>query len=88
MTDALEQARLRMREEQRRKNREAAPNLAALMDEVREKFGEFQPKLIWGVDLVTGHEVGEKPDESNAFRIPKDYFPCERVETKRKGAKR
>lgn len=73
----------RLREEQRRKNRAEMPNLAALVDELREKFPDA--KLMWGKDLVTGKEVGKKeePDPDKVFVIPKDYFPGRRLETKK-----
>lgn len=80
--DAVLDMKDRMREEQRRKNREKMPSLAALMDEVREQFPDA--KLIWGEDLGTGHTVGTKPVEENVFVIPKDYFPMATYETKRK----
>ena len=84
--DALLKARDSMREEQRRKNRELMPNLAALMDEIKEKFPDA--KLVWGEDLVTGHKVGKKPEHENVFTIPKDYFPCASYETPKKKGKR
>lgn len=86
MTDALLKARESMREEQRRKNRELMPNLAALMDEVREQFPDA--KLIWGEDLETGHVVGKKPENENVFVIPKDYFPMAQYDTSKRKAKR
>lgn len=84
--DALLDMKERMREEQRRKNRELMPGLAALMDEVREQFPDA--KLIWGEDLVTGHVVGKKPENENVFTIPKDYFPCTTYDTSKRKAKR
>lgn len=45
------------REEQARRNREAMPNVAAILDEFREVFGP-DCKLLYGKDRVTGHEVG------------------------------
>jgi hypothetical protein len=88
MSDQGVELRNRMREEERRKNREKMPNLAAVVDELRERFPGA--KLIWGKDLVTGHEVGklEEPDPDKVFTIPKDYFPSTRVETKPKKGKR
>lgn len=61
----------RLREEQRKKNRELMPNLAALVDEFREQFPDA--KLIWGKDMVTGHEVGKKeePDPDKVFVVPR-----------------
>jgi len=84
--DALLKARDSMREEQRRKNRELMPRLAALVDEVRQQFPDA--KVIWGEDLVTGHKVGQKPENENAFTIPKDYFPCATYDTNKRKAKR
>lgn len=71
-------------EEEKRKNREKAPNLAALVDELREQFPGM--KLIWGQDLVTGVEIGKKdePDPDKVFTIPPDYYPTRPVDTKRK----
>lgn len=75
--------REKIREEQRRKNREAAPNLAAMVDEFREVFPDA--KLIWGKDLVTGVELGKKdePDPDRVFVVPKDYYPSRQVNLKR-----
>jgi len=66
-------------DEEKKKNRDAAPNLAALVDEIREQFPGA--KLIWGKDEVTGVEIGTKEvvDESKVFTIPHDYYPCRPV---------
>ncbi len=80
MTDAIVVARERMRQDERRKNRQQMPNLAALVDELREQFPGA--KLVWGQDLVTGHSIGQRPDESNAFQIPPDYYPTRAVDAK------
>jgi hypothetical protein len=72
-------AKRRAREAEREKNRAEMPNLAALVDEMREQFPGA--KLIWGEDLVTGKSVGVKPDESNGFDIPPNYFPMREVNT-------
>lgn len=84
MSDQGVELRNRMREEERRKNREKMPNLAAVVDEIRAKFPGA--KLIWGKDLVTGHEVGkqEQIDPDKVFTIPKDYFPSTPVEIRPK----
>lgn len=67
---------------EKQKNRDAAPNLAALVDEYREQFPGL--KLIWGRDNITGVEIGvkEEVDESKVFTIPADYFPCQAVSKK------
>ena len=71
-------------EEEKRKNREKAPNLAALVDDLREQFPGM--KLIYGKDLVTGAEVGKQeiPDPDKVFTVPPDYYPTRPVDTKRK----
>ena len=79
---ALIEMKERMREEQRQKNRELMPNLAALVDEIKDQFPDA--KLIWGEDLVTGHKVGKKPENENVFVIPKDYYPSKTYDTNRK----
>jgi hypothetical protein len=73
----------KLREEQRQKNRALMPNLAALVDEFREQFPDS--KLIWGKDLVTGHEVGKKPeiDPDKVFTVPKDYYPSRSLNLKK-----
>jgi hypothetical protein len=86
MSDALLKARESMREEQRRKNRELMPNLAALMDEIKEQFPDA--RLVWGEDLETGHTVGKKTEEEYVFYIPKNYFPCATHNTNTRKAKR
>lgn len=81
MSEAILRAREQMREEQRKKNREAAPNLAALVDEIREQFPGA--KLMWGKDLVTGVEVGvREEDPDRTFVIPEGYEPCRTVDVK------
>lgn len=74
--------RAHVREEQRQKNREAMPNLAALVDELRERFPGA--KVMWGQDLVTGKEVGKRDDEDpeKVFCIPEDYHPTRSVDVK------
>lgn len=70
-------------EQKRQQNRELMPNVAALVDEWREYFPDL--KVIWAEDLVTGHKVGKRPEpEPNTFTIPKDYFPTQPVDIKRK----
>lgn len=75
------------RDEERRKNRERMPNLAAAIDEIREKFPDA--RLVWGKDLVTGHEVGTKdePDPDKVFQIPKGYEPMKKYNVKTRKAK-
>ncbi len=84
MSDQGVELRNRMRDEERRKNREKMPNLAKVVDEIREKFPGA--KLIWGKDLLTGHEVGklDPVDPDKVFTIPKDYFPSTPLEIKPK----
>jgi hypothetical protein len=82
MNEAILSARDRMREEQRKKNREQAPNLAALVDELKEQFPGA--KVVWGKDLVTGVEVGEREDDpERTFTIPQNYFPGRVVDVKK-----
>lgn len=71
-------------EEEKRKNREKAPNLAALVDDLRQQFPGM--KLIWGRDEVTGVEVGKKdePDPDKVFTVPPDYHPTRPVDTTRR----
>lgn len=66
------------REAQRQRNRDRAPAIAQLMDEIREKFPEA--KLVWGVDLTTGVEFGTKEEEKNVFTIPPNYYPTASLE--------
>lgn len=83
MSEAILKAKQQMHDEQRKKNRELMPNLAALMDEVREQFPGA--KLVWGEDLETGHSVGVKDDDpEKTFKIPENYFPSRIVSTKKK----
>lgn len=79
MSEQLAALKAAQRAEERRKNREAMPGLAALMDDVREQFPDA--KLIWGEDLTTGVTVGVKPEEKHFFDIPKDYFPSQQIDT-------
>ena len=74
------------REEQRRRNREAAPELAALLDEFKEQFPDA--KLIWGKDYTTGAEFGKKPENENVFTIPPNYFPTQQIDTRQKRGRR
>lgn len=83
MSEHLAALKAAQREDERRKNRESMPELAALMDEIREQFPDA--KLIWGEDLTTGKTVGVKPDEKHFFDIPKDYFPSQQIDTKKPG---
>lgn len=74
------------REKQRQRNREAAPALAALLDEWLLKFPGA--KLVWGEDLTTGATFGKKPENENAFTIPPNYFPTKQIDTTAKRGKR
>jgi len=84
MSDELASLKAAHRIEVRRKNREQAPALADLMDEMRALYPAFDVKLIYGEDHTTGAVVGTKPDERNAFTIPANYFPNQQIDTKRK----
>lgn len=75
-----------MRDQERRRNREAAPNLAALVDELRAQFPDA--KLVWGKDLLTDVEIGKRPDEPNSFQIPSGYEPCKVIETRKSKERR
>jgi hypothetical protein len=86
MSEGLAALKAAQREDERRRNRERMPNLAALMDDWREQFPDA--KLIWGEDLETGVSVGTKPVDENVFVIPKDYFPMQTFEPKKGKAKR
>lgn len=81
--EAVERYRREKHEAEKKKNREAAPNLAELVDELREQFPGM--KLIYGQDLVTGVEVGKKPveDPDKVFIIPPDYYPSRQVNLKK-----
>jgi hypothetical protein len=45
------------------RNRQAMPNVAAMIDEWREHFPTL--KVIWAKDLVTGVEVGKPSWRAN-----------------------
>jgi len=59
--------------EQRKKNREAMPEVAKLMDKINARFPGS--KLIWAKDLATGKEIGKKSKPKSFFVIPQDYNP-------------
>jgi hypothetical protein len=67
--------------EQRRKNREAMPEIAKLMDEVNAKYPGS--KLIWAKDLATGKEIGKKSEPKSAFVIPPNYYPGKEVDVRK-----
>lgn len=62
------------KESQREKNRREMPNVAAMMDEMRDLFGN-DIKLIWARDEETGKEVGRKPEYTRVFPVPPNYAP-------------
>lgn len=68
-------------EEQRKKNREAMPEVAKLMDEINARFPGS--KLVWAKDLATGKEMGKQTDLSNAFKVPPNYFPGKEVNVRK-----
>lgn len=57
----------------RQQNREAMPNVAALLDEFRKANPGLEFKVTYAKDYGTGVEVGTPMDESNAWPIPKDF---------------
>lgn len=67
--------------EQRKKNREAMPEVAKLMDEINARFPGS--KLIWAKDLVTGKEIGKKSEPKAFFQIPPNYFPGKEVNVRK-----
>jgi hypothetical protein len=69
--------------EQRRKNREAMPEVAKLMDEINAKYPGS--RLIWAKDLATGKEIGKKSEPKSFFVIPPDFKPAKEVINVRKG---
>lgn len=83
MSEQAIEMRDRLRREKAEQNRKLMPNVAAIMDEFRKDFPDC--KLLYGKDLVTGHEVGkqEVPDPEKVFVIPKDYFPSRSVNLKK-----
>lgn len=75
--------REQMIEEQRKKNREAMPEVAKLMDEINAKFPGS--KLIWAKDLATGKEIGKKSEPKSFWVIPPDFKPAKETVNVRKG---
>jgi hypothetical protein len=75
--------REQMIEEQRKKNREAMPEVAKLMDEINAKFPGS--KLIWAKDLATGKEIGKKSEPKSFWVIPPDFKAPKEVINVRKG---
>jgi hypothetical protein len=59
-------------------NRAAMPTVAALVDEYRALFPDL--KVIHATE--NGLTVGKPSDESNAFRIPANYYPSFELPTK------
>jgi hypothetical protein len=56
--------------------RAAMPTVTALLAE----FAEFAPTVVYASE--NGITAGKKPDYSNAFTIPANYFPCAEIVTK------
>lgn len=54
----------------RERNRQAMPNVADLVDEVRALFPSAT--VVWAHDLQTGRQAGRK-SSGNAFPIPLHY---------------
>lgn len=83
MSEQAIDMRDQLRREKAERNRQLMPNVAAIMDELRKDFPDC--KLLYGKDLVTGHEVGKQdvPDPDKVFVVPKDYYPSRQVNLKR-----
>lgn len=62
------------RQDTANRNRELMPNVAALVDEVREFFPNA--RVVYAEDLETGQSVGKKPEPpARAWEIPDGYRP-------------
>ena len=63
----------------REKNRRDMPTVAQIVDDFRPFLG----KVIYASE--NGHTHGEpsEVDPAKVFTIPKDYYPCRTVETKK-----
>lgn len=61
-----------MSEEQRRRNREQMPNVAAMLDQFRKSNPGLGFKVLWAKDLQTGVEVGKRevPDPDRVWPVP------------------
>lgn len=59
----------------KQRNREQMPNVALLIDEFRAANPGLDFKVIYAEDFQTGHKIGNRPDESNVFVVPPNYFP-------------
>jgi hypothetical protein len=69
-----------MSEERRAARRAAMPVVSALLDEWLALFPGTQ--VVYAVE--NGISAGKRPDYSNAFRIPADYFPSRPIDVKGK----
>lgn len=69
-------------EEQRKRNREQMPNVAAMLDEFRAANPGLEFKVVWAKDIQTGVEVGKRdePKPEQVFVIPESYGQTKRVE--------
>lgn len=62
------------KEQVAQRNRELMPNVAAMVDELREFFPNL--KVLYAEDLETGRSVGKKPEPpTNSWKIPEGYRP-------------
>jgi hypothetical protein len=69
-------------EEQRKRNREQMPNVAAMLDEFRAANPGLQFKVVWAKDHGTGLEVGKRddPKPEQVFVIPESYGQTKKPE--------
>jgi hypothetical protein len=58
----------------RQQNREAMPNVAALLDEFRKANPGLEIKVTYAKDEQTGVEVGTPMDLSNSYPIPANIW--------------
>jgi hypothetical protein len=62
------------RDDTARRNRELMPNVAKMVDDIRQHFPGA--RVIWAEDKQTGHSVGARREEAtNSFAIPEDFRP-------------
>lgn len=53
------------RDQQAKTNRESMPNVAAMLDKIREKNPDLAFKVIGAEDKVTGKKIGRLDDDSS-----------------------